>query len=143
MSAQQTASRKKLALIAPPSTKWRLLSSAINLHFLSDYTFEINMHNSSPTGLKTDISGFAFADGEKPIEFTGFYDAARLISFWLTHDKTRYTFIGVFSPLAPSPPEDYTPMGGIIISSPDGDGEDDDDTPEDEGSWSATAPPHF
>lgn len=131
MSTHAAARQRTRDAEFAPRPIWILMTSNPNLAFLNNVKFFITSWVSRPTGLMTEIEGIAETTPE-PTTFQGYYNSSQVISFSLMHDDTLYTFFGVISPL------EGAGMAGIIIA---GDATQLPDGAEDEGSWSAQAPP--
>lgn len=133
MSTQAAARQRTLAAVNAPLWRWiqNISSHDLFLKSLNGVQFHITERTSEPNSPTTEFVGHT--ETTPQIAFRGEYDSSQLtISFSLTHEVMLYTFFGVLSPI------DGATMGGIILGSllsqvPEGS--------EDEGSWSAQAPP--
>lgn len=131
MSTHAAARRKTRNDEFAPAQLFRLGSiSNSSLSFLNGVLCRITSREHNPVGLMTEIQGVTETSPQIP--FRGYYNSGQVISFSLTHDGVLHTFFGVISPL------DNAVMGGCIIS---GDLTQLPEGAEDEGSWSAQAPP--
>lgn len=136
MSTRAAARQSTLANGLTPPALWMqsIISGNSELRKLDGASFQIENQVTGPVGRLTEFTGHAKPENEPPIQFTGYFDSGQVVSFSLTFHGELYTFFGVFSPTGAA----FTHMGGIIIG---GDVGSASRVAEDEGSWSAQAPP--